>query len=156
MVEIAPVHNSTELAAIGSLFREYADSLEIDLEYQGFPAELANLPGSYAAPEGALLLARTDGAASGCVALRRLDRDVCEMKRLYVRPAHRGSGLGALLVRAAIESARSLGYAEMWLDTLPTMAAAHQLYLRLGFREIAPYGPAAAPGSRFYGLRLVD
>lgn len=154
MVEIAPVQGTAELAAIRILFQEYAESLEMDLEYQGFTAELADLPGSYAPPHGALLLARVDQALSGCVAVRRLHEQVCEMKRLYVRPAHRGLGVGPLLVRAAIESARGLGYAQMWLDTLPSMTAAHQLYRRLGFHEIAPYGQAFAHGSRFFGLRL--
>ena len=156
MVHIATVESSTELAAIRALFQEYSEALDVDLEYQGFTAELVHLPGAYAAPDGALLLARIGDAVAGCVALRRLDEQVCEMKRLYVRPAHRGLGLGAMLVEAAIENARRLGYVEMWLDTLHTMIGAHQLYRRLGFREIAPYGQAFAPGSRFFGLRLAD
>lgn len=150
------VNSSEDLAIIRTLFHEYARSLEIDLEYQGFTAEVNGLPGAYGPPFGALLLARHDDGLAGCVALRRLDEDVCEMKRLYVRPQHRGSGLGALLVRSAIDAGRGLGYREMWLDTLPSMLGAHRLYESLGFREIAPYGESFAPGSRFYGIRLSD
>ena len=151
---VAPINGPDELAVIRTLFHEYARSLEIDLEYQGFTAEVSGLPGAYAPPFGALLLARHDDGPAGCVALRRLREEVCEMKRLFVRPQHRGTGLGARLVQSAIETGRALGYAEMWLDTLPSMLGAHRLYESLGFHEIAPYGESFAPGSRFYGIRL--
>ncbi len=137
------------------LFGEYAASLPIDLEYQGFAAELRGLPGAYRPPGGQLLVARVGDVDAGCVALRRLDARTCEMKRLYVRPAHRGSGVGPLLVDAAIAVARAAGYEEMRLDTLPSMTGAHRLYLRRGFREIAPYGGPAAPGTRYFALRLI-
>jgi putative acetyltransferase len=155
VVRISPVTAAEELATVRALFHEYAQSLAVDLEYQGFSAEVANLPGAYSPPGGALLLARTDTLAAGCVAVRRLGDHLCEMKRLYVRPPNRGSGVGLLLVQSAINTARDLGYHEMWLDTLPTMVDAHRLYLRLGFHEIAPYSENFVPGSRFYGLRLV-
>jgi putative acetyltransferase len=155
VIDIAPVTGAEDLAAVRALFHEYAQSLESHLEYQDFSAEVASLPGAYSPPDGALLLARRGGSAAGCVAVRRLGEQLCEMKRLYVRPPHRGSGAGAQLVRSALESARDLGYHELWLDTLPTMGDAHKLYVRLGFREIAPYGSNFAPGSRFYGFRLV-
>jgi putative acetyltransferase len=155
VVDLAPASGPGGLSTVRALFLEYAESLGVDLEYQGFAAEVANLPGPYAPPSGMLLLARREGSAVGCVALRRLEETVCEMKRLYVRPVARGAGIGALLVQAVIQGARDLGYREMWLDTLPTMVDAHRLYVRLGFREIPPYGPSFAPGSRFYGLRLM-
>ena len=119
-VEISPARAAEDLASIGELFREYAASIGVDLEYQGFSSELAGLPGQYAPPSGDLLLARVNGAAAGCVALRRLDQSTLEMKRLYVRPSARGTGLGKLLVEAAISIARQNGYAELRLDTLAT------------------------------------
>lgn len=155
MPRIAPVSGAEEVETARELFLEYAASLPVELEYQGFSSELAELEARYSPPGGALLLAWAGADPTGCVAVRPLHGRTCEMKRLYVRPAHRGSGLGPLLVRAAIRAARELGYEEMWLDTLPTMTDAHRLYEKLGFREIPPYG-SAVPGSRFYGLRLLD
>ena len=155
MIDIGLVVDPHQVESVRNLFREYAASLDVDLEYQNFPAELAGLPGSYSPPGGSLLLAHDGDAAVGCVAFRRMDERVCEMKRLYVRPVSQGRGVGALLVAAAIERARALGYGQMWLDTLPSMAGAQRLYARLGFDPIAPYGPPSAPGTRFFGLRLV-
>ncbi len=147
--------DTPELAALArELFREYAESIGVDLEYQGFSAELAGLPQPYVPPGGALLIARARDAAAGCVALRRIDARAGEMKRLYVRRAWRGSGLGRRLVEAAIEAARRARYEELRLDTLPTMAAAQALYSSMGFVEIAPYGGRHLPGTRFYSLRL--
>jgi len=143
-----------DIAAVRELFEEYRDSLAIDLCFQGFAAELAALPGAYAAPDGRLLLAELDGQAAGCVALRGLDEARCEMKRLYVRPPHRAAGLGRRLVRAALAEARSAGYTAVCLDTLPDMVAAQRLYLELGFRDIAPYYPNPVAGARFLGRSL--
>ena len=153
-VEISPARTAEEIASIGELFREYAASIGVDLEYQGFSSELAGLPGQYAPPSGDLLIARVNGAAAGCVALRGLDQSTLEMKRLYVRPSSRGTGLGKLLVEAAISIARQNGYAELRLDTLASMASAQKLYGALGFVEIPPYGKAFLPGTRFYSLQL--
>jgi ribosomal protein S18 acetylase RimI-like enzyme len=136
------------------LFREYAEAIGTDLEYQGFTAELASLPAPYVPPRGALFVAHAGGEVAGCVALRPLDRRVGEMKRLYVRPAYRSWGLGKRLVEAAIRAARDAGYGELRLDTLPSMASAQALYHRLGFVEIAPYNRAHLPGTRFFALQL--
>lgn len=154
MIDIIPAYSPAEIEVAADLFKEYADSLPVDLEYQGFTAELRNLPGVYRPPTGALFVVRVDGVAAGCVAVRRLSDRICEMKRLYVRPAHRGGGIGPLLVAEAVAAARTLGYEDIWLDTLASMSAAHRLYLSLGFREIASYGGDAVPGTRYYGLRL--
>ncbi|HEY7635934.1 MAG TPA: GNAT family N-acetyltransferase [Gemmatimonadales bacterium] len=136
------------------LFQEYAESLSIDLEFQGFARELAGLPGRYAPPAGRLLLAMVDQNPAGCVALRRLKGDVCEMKRLYVRPAYRGHGLGQILTRRMIQEAHAAGYRRMRLDTLPSMSAARRLYADLGFRPISPYYPNPVPGTAFLELDL--
>jgi len=151
---IASARTETDFALAKQLFVEYAASIGVDLEYQGFGAELAGLPGKYAPPTGELLIARVNGGAAGCVALRALDRATLEMKRLYVRPSTRGMGLGKRLVEAAITCAREHGYAELRLDTLATMAAAQALYRSLGFVEIPPYGDVYLPGTRFYALAL--
>ena len=153
-VVISAARAAEDIASIGELFREYAASIGVDLEYQGFSSELAGLPGQYAPPSGDLLVARVNGAAAGCVALRRLDQSTLEMKRLYVRPSARGTGLGKLLVEAAISTARQNGYAELRLDTLASMASAQKLYGALGFVEIPPYGNSFLPGTRFYSLPL--
>jgi ribosomal protein S18 acetylase RimI-like enzyme len=136
-----------------SLFREYAEAIATDLEYQGFAAELAGLPAPYAPPCGALLIAYADANVAGCVGLRPLDGRMGEMKRLYVRPAYRSAGVGQRLVEAAIQAARQAGYSELRLDTLPNMASAQALYHRLGFVEIPPYNDAL-PGTRFYAHKL--
>lgn len=132
-----------ELAAARTILREYADQLGVDLCFQSFDEELANLPGEYNAPRGALLLALVDGAVAGCVALRPLDDvdypNACEMKRLYVRNAFRGIGLGRQLAEAIMDEARANGYDRVLLDTLSDMEAARALYDELGFSEIPPY-----------------
>jgi ribosomal protein S18 acetylase RimI-like enzyme len=132
------------------LFREYAESLGVDLSFQGFDEELAALPAGY----DALLVAHVGGEPAGCVGVRPLDRTTCEMKRLYVRPVARGAGLGRSLALRAIEQARALGYQRMRLDTLPSMAAARSLYRELGFAEIEPYRHNPIAGAAFMELRL--
>jgi ribosomal protein S18 acetylase RimI-like enzyme len=125
--------------------REYADTLDVDLAFQDFDSELADPLGFY---ELVLL------AGDGCVALRRIDRRTCEMKRLYVRPEARGGGLGRRLAEAVVDEARVRGYRRMLLDTLPSMAAAQALYRSLGFREIEPYRHNPVPGATFLELEL--
>lgn len=145
----------TDLPAITSLFRAYATSLPIDLGYQGFDGELASLPGKYAPPAGALLIARdANGEALGCVAMRPLEPGICEMKRLYVSPAGRGQGLGRQLAHAIIEAARAAGHREMRLDTLAHMHEAQALYRALGFVPIAPYNESPAESTVFMALKL--
>ena len=136
------------------MFEEYAASLSIDLCFQNFAQELATLPEMYGPPRGALLLAEIDAAPAGCVAVRQLDAATCELKRLYVRPTHRGHNLGRLLTYAALETARALGYARIRLDTLPEMQPAQRLYESLGFRDIAPYYGEPIPGQRFMEASL--
>jgi len=131
--------------SVRTLLREYETSLALDLSFQGFERELADPLGFY---ESILL------AEGGCVALRRIDSERCEMKRLYVRPQARGSGLGRLLAEALIAQARSRGYSRMLLDTLPTMRAAHGLYRSLGFRPTSPYRENPVPGASFLELEL--
>ncbi|MGB9333681.1 MAG: GNAT family N-acetyltransferase [Candidatus Acidiferrales bacterium] len=139
---------------VRGLMREYGDSLGVDLSYQNFEEELRLLPGEYAPPRGTLLLALDGEEAAGCVAIRPLGQDFCEMKRLYVRPAWRAVGLGRRLVEAALEDARRAGYRFVRLDTLPSMTAARGLYAQLGFRAIAPYYQSPIVGTAFLQLDL--
>lgn len=144
-----------DMDVIRTLFTEYVDSLGLDLSFQGFDEELAGLPGRYASPAGTIFLAEAAGEALGCVALRPLaEPGLCEMKRLYVRPARTGLGLGRRLAEAAIAAARERGYAAIRLDTLTSMVAANALYNRLGFHRIAPYCRNPLPGALFYELSL--
>jgi putative acetyltransferase len=137
-MEIVPVVTPQHLELVRELFQEYAQSLEIDLCFQNFQAELAGLPGAYALPQGKLLIAGLP-AGAGCVAVRPIDGETCEMKRLYVRPAFRRSGLGRRLASEIIEAARETGYPRMRLDTLASMTPAIALYRSLGFVEIPAY-----------------
>jgi ribosomal protein S18 acetylase RimI-like enzyme len=148
-IRLEQATSPADLDAIRALFREYADSLGVNLDYQGFEEELRGLPGDYASPSGMLLLARINEEAVGCVGVRPLDTRVAEMKRLYVRPSARGTGLGRTLTEAAIEFARQHRYAGMRLDTLPTMERAQELYRQLGFVTIAPYRFSPVPGTVF-------
>lgn len=141
---------------VREIFREYAAGLGVDLCFQGFEAELADLPGKYAAPRGRLLLAWCDGQAVGCVALRPQEGAAGEMKRLYVRPAARGLGLGRRLVDVVCAMARQAGYERLRLDTLPSMTAAQVMYAARGFRSIAPYIANPVPGARYLELDLRD
>jgi putative acetyltransferase len=129
-----------DIAQVRRLFRAYADWLAVDLCFQGFERELAELPGAYAPPAGRLLVARVGGEVAGCVALRPLEPGVCEMKRLWVEPGFAGRGIGRALAEAIVEAARTIGYERMRLDTIPErMPAAQHLYAALGFQEIPPY-----------------
>jgi putative acetyltransferase len=144
----------SDLGDVRALFEEYAASLPISLDFQGFDRELAELPGDYAPPRGALLVARAGNEVVGCVALRPLDGTTCEMKRLFIRPSQRGSGLGRQLVQAIVTRGRALGYESMRLDTGPWMKAAHALYTEAGFHEIPQYRVNPVPGARFLELEL--
>lgn len=147
--------DASELDQVRALLRAYAGSLPFALDFQGFEDELETLPGAYAPPRGALLAARDgDNRLAGCVALRPMDDETCELKRLYVRPEQRGSGLGRRLVEAIVDAARERGYRRMRLDTTPGMEAAQALYEELGFREIAPYTHNPVAGTRFLQLEL--
>lgn len=142
-VDIVVPTSSEQLDQVRNLFTEYATSLGIDLCFQNFNEELQTLPGEYCAPRGALLAATVDGQFAGCCAMRPLDTvdytNACEMKRLYVRPAFRGLGLGRIMVENILESARLAGYGCILLDTLDDMESARALYEELGFSEIPPY-----------------
>ena len=154
-MELVQAESAAQVEEARRLFEEYAAATGVDLCFQNFGQELAALPGDYAPPSGRLILARADdGAAAGCVALRGIDEGACEMKRLYVRPAFRGTGLGRTLAERVIAEARAVGYERMRLDTLPSMGAAIALYRSLGFREIEPYRFNPVGGSLFMELKL--
>ena len=153
MVEIIDAHSGEPLDQARELFTEYAESLGFDLSFQDFETELASLPGEFAPPEGRILLALHHGRAAGCAALRRFSPTACEMKRLFVRPWFRGSGIGRRLATDVIEQARRIGYREMLLDTVPWMTTAIALYEALGFEQIVPYRYNPVIGARF--MRLV-
>jgi GNAT superfamily N-acetyltransferase len=136
------------------LFVEYSESLGVDLCFQGFTEELAQLPGEYARPAGRLVLVFEGHETVGCGALRPIDELVCEMKRVYLRPSVRGKGAGRMLIDALIETAREMGYERMRLDTLPSMKRAMEIYRSLGFKEIAPYRVNPVPGASFLELDL--
>ncbi len=158
VLELATPSTPEDLQATREIFQEYAGGLGVDLCFQNFEAELATLPGEYAAPRGALLLARIDGAVAGCVALRPLDAgpyaDAAEMKRLYVRSAFRRYGLGRRLAEAALDAARQAGYACVLLDTLDDMEAARALYEDLGFQQIEPYYHNPIAGAHYLKVDL--
>jgi ribosomal protein S18 acetylase RimI-like enzyme len=156
MLTVDDAFTPDAILQVRSLFQEYAASLEVDLSFQGFEQELSALPGEYARPHGRLLVARWNSEVAGCVALRRMDPMVCEMKRLYVRPAYRAHGMGRALLLRIIAEAKAAGYRTMRLDSLPSMAAAQALYRRLGFREIPPYRRNPVEGTVFLELPLLE
>ena len=138
-----------------ALFLEYAASLGFSLCFQSFDEELKSLPGAYAAPSGRLFLVQYEQQTAGCVALRKLEAKICEMKRLYVRPAYRGKGLGRILVELVIAEARAIGYERMRLDTVASsMQDAVELYRRMGFKEIPPYRENPIEGALYMELLL--
>lgn len=142
------------LAQARTLLLEYAESLNVDLAFQNFDRELAEFPANYLPPAGSLLLASRDEGLAGSVAMRRLDKEICEMKRLYVRPAYRDCGVGRALADAIIDAAKRAGYRRMRLDTLPGMGDAQRLYGILGFREIAAYYENPIAGTKYMELDL--
>ena len=153
-ISLVPVERQEQAAVARELFLEYAAAIGVDLEYQGFTAELEALPLPYAPPHGVLLIAQINGDTAGCVALRPINAESGEMKRLYVRQSFRSRGLGKHLIEAAIQAARRAGYNALRLDTLASMAAAQALYRRLGFIEIPAYNSDHLPGTRFYEIKL--
>jgi ribosomal protein S18 acetylase RimI-like enzyme len=160
-LDIHSAEHKQDITHIRSLFAEYASSLAFSLDFQGFAEELDTLPGVYASPEGCLLLATVNDEPAGCIALRKLEDGVCEMKRLYVRPEYRGQkfsgrSIGVSLVVKLLQIAQRLGYKKMRLDTVPSMTRAIALYKALGFREIEPYCYNPFPDALFFELDLVQ
>ncbi len=151
---LVPAAAPAQFEAAGRLFREYAADLGVDLCFQGFESELLQLPVMYAPPDGGLLLAMRGAAAVGCGAVRGLSGDIGELKRLYVRPPHRGVGVGRLIAEQLLERARRLGYGSLRLDTLDHMTAARTLYQSLGFREIPAYYASSLPNSVYLEVTL--
>lgn len=154
MFGIQYAQTADQMARAKLLFLEYAASLGVDLSFQDFEREVRELPGDYAPPRGRLFLLTENAQDAGCIALRPLDEEICEMKRLYVRPAFRGRGLGRRLAEEVIAAGREIGYQAMRLDTLPSMADAQRLYRALGFVEIGAYRYSPVPGTRFFELDL--
>ena len=154
-MDLIQAKSALEIEQARLLFREYQSWLQIDLCFQNFEKELANLPGDYAQPEGRLLLAYEGAQLAGCVALRKIDERVCEMKRLFLREEFRGRGLGRQLIAAIIQEAKQIGYDHMRLDTLPPkMGDAIALYGYYGFREISSYYDNPVAGAIFMELDL--
>lgn len=152
MISIEPARVPQDRHAVIDIWREYTASPKTSLAYQRNEAEFADLPGIYAAPDGCIVLARTGENILGCIAFRRVDTAICEMKRLYVRPHGRGSGLGRRLVALLIDEARRVGYTEMRLDVLQEFAAAQSFYAAFGFAEAPPVTTNPIAGTRFLGL----
>jgi len=154
--ELQRVEGGPAVESVRTLFEEYQAGLGVDLGFQGFDQELAELPGAYAPPAGRLYLALQRHAPAGCVALRPLQHTTCEMKRLYVRPAYRGCGIGRMLAERALGEARAIGYERVVLDTLPAMHEAQALYADLGFVDTDAYTFNPVDGARFLALDLAD
>jgi ribosomal protein S18 acetylase RimI-like enzyme len=153
--EILDAHHPQFIPEVRQLFLEYADSLNVPLDFQNFDEELKSLPGAYTPPSGCLLLAISNQQFAGCVAMRPLEKNVCcEMKRLFVRPKWRGTKLGRMLAEKIIQRGRDAGYQFMRLDTLPSMQRARTLYASLGFYEIEPYRFNPIEGTSFMEVKL--
>jgi ribosomal protein S18 acetylase RimI-like enzyme len=154
MVKIVEANTKEFVKRVKKLIREYAQSLEFDLEFQDFDKEIEDFPGQYGSPMGCLYIALDENQPIGCVALRDLGQGICEMKRLYVKPLSRGQKVGKLLAETVIKAARDMGYDYMRLDTVPSMKQANLLYNALGFKQIAPYRFNPIEGATFFELNL--
>lgn len=154
IVDIVTATTKVEMDVARGLFREYARSIDEDICFENLDKELEELPGEYAAPDGRLLFALVDRNVEGCVALKKAGDQLCEMKRLFVRPGFRGSGVGKKLVLTLMAGARAAGYRRLRLDTLPSMQDAIRLYRRLGFVEIPPFRPLPIPGVLYMEAKL--
>jgi putative acetyltransferase len=146
--------SEADIEEVRRLFMEYSTWVGVDLSFQEFDRELAQLPGDYVPPGGVILVARVEGEVAGCVAAHQWRSGACEMKRLFVRDSFRGAGCGRALVEGVIAWARKASYRSVLLDTLPVMDQAQHLYKRLGFRDVPPYRPNPVPGARFLELTL--
>jgi len=153
-MQIVLAESADDLEHVRGLFREYWDSFGFTPCFQGFGEEVTRLPGNYAPPGGRLALLLVGADAAGCAALRRIDPERCEAKRLYVRPQFRGRGLGLALLEWVIAEARAAGYHELVGDTMPVMEQALKMYDRMGFERTAPYSPDATPGAIYLRLKL--
>ena len=154
MIEITQAHTSEDILTAKALFQEYSESLGFDLDFQNFDEELANFPGQYSPPTGGLYLARYHDQPIGCVGLRKFEKSVCEIKRLYVKPEFREKKAGRNLAKAAIKAAKTIGYEYIRLDTLPSMESANKLYRSLGFEPIEPYRYNPIDGAVYMELNL--
>lgn len=153
-VTLREVVSEKDVATARRLFREYGEWLAIDLSFQSFDEELASLPVPYSRPLGFILLAEHQNLVAGCIGLRPIDRDIGEIKRLYVVQEHRGHGIGRRMIEATIRESKKIGYARLRLDTLPAMKTAQRLYEDLGFKPIAPYYRNAIEGTEYLELTL--
>jgi GNAT superfamily N-acetyltransferase len=154
MIDIIEAKTPKHIDQVRLLFREYEEWLNVDLCFQDFEQELADLPGKYAAPSGCIFLAFENDRAAGCVAVRPIEHDLCEMKRLFIRPEFRNKGLGNTLVKMIIEKAKDIGYRQMRLDTLNTLEGAMHLYEKFGFKQIEPYYHNPLQGTIFWELEI--
>ena len=156
MITLQLVEDDDQLSQVKALFLKYADTRKGDPALLSFPEEIKNLPGEYAPPDGGILLAYHNGEVAGCVAVHKLDHDVCEMKRLYVLPMFRGLGIGRHLVLAILKQAQMMGYLHMRLDSIFSMEAAQALYKSVGFYEIDAYRNNPNEGTAYYEIELQD
>ena len=156
MITITRAHTTEDVLTAKTLFQEYSESLDFDLGFQNFDEELSNFPGQYSPPDGRLYLARYASRAVGCVGLRKFEKRICEIKRLYVKPDFRGKAVGRNLAKKAIEAAKIIGYEYIRLDTLPSMESANRLYRSLGFEPIEPYRYNPIEGAVFMELSLKE
>ncbi|MFX0033142.1 MAG: GNAT family N-acetyltransferase [Candidatus Hodarchaeota archaeon] len=154
MLRIIEANTKEQIEIVRDMFKEYAEYLQIDLDFQNFNEELANLPGDYSTPSGSILLAYFNNHLAGCIALRKYNKSICEIKRLYVKQDFQGLKIGRKLTQKVIDKARIIGYKSIRLDTLPTMKKAIKLYLSLGFSEIKPYRYNPIEGARYFELKL--